>query len=380
MAESQEKIQNTSTFNKNIIKSVVTILNTPVPLPFIRQRLRTSDLMDLSAKLAAMTEAGLPIARCLRLLADEANSPWLKDHIDLVAEHVEKGFSLSDSFKLKRTIFPSIFINMVQAGDASGRLDTAFHRLTLHFEKQHNLEQKVKSATVYPKFIAGVLILVVVFLFVFVVPSFQGVFQGLGTELPLMTRIILLLGDFFAHHVYFFIGLLLFLYIVAQFIFKTEKGIYSKDKFLLLVPYYRDFYIKLLVARFCRTLGTMLGSGIDVLLALELASKVTDNRVFESSLIESKTHIVNGETIAESLYKTGLFPPMVIGLVNTGEQTGTLEKMLERTALFYEQDVEHALNRMSSILEPILILLMAFIVGVVVISVLLPMFELFTYF
>ena len=377
MVEFQE---NTGTFKNKFIKSIINVLNSPVSLPFMRPRLKTGDLMNMTAKLAAMTEAGLPITRSLRLLAGEAHSTWLKEHIGSVAEHVENGFSLSASFKARKNFFPSIFINMIQAGDASGRLDTAFHRLTLHFEKQHNLEQKVKSATIYPKFIAAVLVLVVVFLFTFVVPSFQDVFIGMGVELPLLTRAILLLGDLLVEHGYIIIGLLLCVYIFAQIILKTEKGMIAKDKVLFYIPIYRNFYTKLVIARFCRTLGTMLGSGIDVLMALELASKVTDNRVFENSVLESRAHIVKGETIAESLLRTGLLPPMVIGLVNTGEQTGTLDKMLVRTATFYEQDVEHALNRMGSILEPALILLIAFIVGLVVISVLLPMFELFTYF
>jgi len=352
---------------------------TPISLPLFRPRLKANQLMDISTRIATMTEAGLPVTASLRLVSHEARSHGLKKILETIAAQVEAGVSISDAFKQQDHVFPAIFIRMIQAGENSGKLDVALQRLSVHFEKQHNLEQNIKSATAYPKIIAGVLVLVVLFLFSFVVPRFESVFLGMGAELPLLTRTVLFLGQVGAKHWHLLILSLLLLFFACRLALKTEKGMYAKDRLFFSIPFVSAFYRKTLVATFCRTLGTMLSSGVDLLLALELAGQVTDNRVFKTKIEQSKTRIVHGSSVADALARTNAFPPMVIGLVQTGEQTGTLDHLLGRSASFYEQDVEHTLNRLGAILEPALILFMAVIVGLVVISVLLPMFELFAY-
>ncbi len=353
----------------------------PLPLlPSTGPGFKTSHFMDLTARLAAMTEAGLPLTGSLRLLAAEIPSPRLKQHIEKAAEKVESGLSLSESFRSGAPGLPSILISMVEAGESSGKLDTALQRLSLHFEKKHALEQKVKSATAYPKFIAAVLILVVIFLFAYVVPGFESIFQGMAIELPLLTRAILFLSFTVAEHGLLIAAAVPVCFLALQVVLRSKKGLFLREKVKLALPYYRDLYRKNIIAVFCRTLGTMLGSGIDVLTSLELSGKVTDSSVFAARIEQSRAEIIQGYTITEALLRTGFFPPMVIGLVQTGEQTGSLEKMLERTASFYEQDVEHTLNRLGSILEPLFILLMALIVGTVVISIMLPMFQVIAYY
>ncbi len=379
MFESRGKQQSSHNTAGRVISKWKKIGYTPIFLPLFRPRLKSSQLMDISTRLAAMTEAGLPVTASLRFVSHEARGHGLKKVLETIAAQVEAGISLSAAFRQQNHVFPTIFIRMIQAGENSGKLDVALQRLSVHFEKQHNLEQNIKSATAYPKIIAGVLVLVVLFLFSFVVPRFESVFFGMGAELPLLTRTVLFLGQIGADHWHLFILSLILLFLAYRLALKTEKGIYAKDRLFFFIPYVNGFYRKTLMAKFCRTLGTMLSSGVDLLLALELAGQVTDNRVFEMKIAQSKKWIVQGSSVADALARTDCFPPMVLGLVHTGEQTGTLETLLGKSASFYEQDVEHTLNRLGTILEPALILFMAIIVGLVVISVLLPMFELFTY-
>ncbi len=378
MAEFPENEQNVSQWKVRYVEYLKNTLNIPVSFSFLRPSFKSSELMALTAKFAAMMEAGLPVIGSLRVLAHEADNLRLKQQLENVAIQVEKGFSLTQSFSIQGSSFPPILVSMINAGENSGRLDIALQRLTHHFEKQDELEQKVRSATAYPKFIAVVLFLVVFFLFMFVIPTFQGVFQSLGAELPLITRIILSGGNALNNYGLLIIGSLFFLFILFSRLIKTEKGLQVKDRVSLLIPIYKTFVRKLLVARFCRTLSTMLGSGIDIILSLELAGKVTGSIVFEDRIQEARLNIIQGLTVTEALKRTGFFPPMALGLVNTGEQTGTLDKMFERSAAFYEQELDYFLARLGSILEPAFVLFMALIVGSVVMAIFLPMLQLFT--
>jgi len=378
VAEFPENEQNVSQWKVRYVEYLKNTLNIPVSFSFLRPSFKSSELMALTAKFAAMMEAGLPVIGSLRVLAHEADNLRLKQQLENVAIQVEKGFSLTQSFSIQGSSFPPILVSMINAGENSGRLDIALQRLTHHFEKQDELEQKVRSATAYPKFIAVVLFLVVFFLFMFVIPTFQGVFQSLGAELPLITRIILSGGNALNNYGLLIIGSLFFLFILFSRLIKTEKGLQVKDRVSLLIPIYKTFVRKLLVARFCRTLSTMLGSGIDIILSLELAGKVTGSIVFEDRIQEARLNIIQGLTVTEALKRTGFFPPMALGLVNTGEQTGTLDKMFERSAAFYEQELDYFLARLGSILEPAFVLFMALIVGSVVMAIFLPMLQLFT--
>lgn len=250
-------------------------------------------------------------------------------------------------------------------------------QLARHFEKQYDLEQKIKTATFYPKFLVGVVSLIVIFILVFVLPNFMLVFENLGLEIPLFTKILFGLGRIFITRWYLLILILLTLYFVLRGCLQTERGTLLYDRLRLNFPFFSPVYRKIMLVRFCRTLGTLLESGMALLPALNLVGAIMDNKVVSANLMEVERGIVRGRSLTENLAAVDFFPPMFVEKVHIGEQTGNLGHLLLKTAEFYELDVSYTVARLYAILEPALILTIATIITFIILAVILPVFEIY---
>jgi type IV pilus assembly protein PilC len=337
----------------------------------------TRDLMIFCRQFAALNNAGITFLRSLQLLGEQTEQPVLRERLRAVAAKLERGYLLADSLAEHGDIFPDILLNMVKAGEEGGVLDTVLDRLALHFEKQYDLEQKVKAATFYPKFLVGIASLIVIFILVFVLPNFMGIFENLGLEIPLLTRLFFTLGRMFITYWYLIMLFLLMSFFFLRKFFQTEQGAYYYDRLCLNFPFFSSIYRKIMLARFCRTLGTLLDSGMTLLPALSLLKGVMGNRIVTASIKEVEEGIIQGRSLAENLATAGFFPPMIVEMVHVGEQTGNLDNLLLKTAQFYEADVSYTIERLHAMLEPALILTIAVMITFIALSVILPMFEVY---
>lgn len=334
-------------------------------------------LMIFCRQFATMLSAGIPILQCLQLLAAQSELGSLKREISAVAGEVEEGSSLTTALLSRRESFPPLMISMVEVGETGGTLDGIMEKLADHFEKQHDLGEKIRSATLYPTFIIGVAIIVMAVMIVFVLPQFAQIFNAMGMEMPLYTRLLMGLGNL-VHRQWLILSILLFsltafLCLAAQ----TKKGRRLYDQARLQVPVFGKIYRQTLAARFARILSTLLGSGVTLNQALELVDRVINNRLLSESISALGIAISEGETIAAPLAKAKYFPPLLSAMVRIGEESGALEKTLESTALFYEREVSYHVERLGTILEPALLLIVGLFIGLLVFSILSPMYQVF---
>lgn len=337
----------------------------------------TRDLMIFCRQFAVMNNAGITLLSSLRLFGEQTEQPILRERLRAVAAELEKGNLLAGSLAMHGDIFPALLINMIKAGEEGGVLDTVLDRLALHFEKQYDLEQKIKAATLYPKFLTGLVFLMVIFILVFVLPNFVGVFESMGLEMPLLTRLLFTAGEILTAY-WHLIALFLFVaYFFSRKFLQTEKGARYYDRLRLDFPFFNVIYRKIVLARFCRTLGILLGSGMALLSALELLKGILENGIIAESIQAVGEGIVQGRSLAKTLAATGFFPPLVVEMVHVGELTGNLDNLLIKAADFYEADISYTIERLQAMLEPVLILSMAGIIAFIALSVLLPMFEVY---
>lgn len=362
---------------KSLGRRLVTFLKKPVRLPFIKSRPKTRDFMIFSRQFSAMIGAGIAVLSSLEILGKQVEHSVLREKIRDVALLVRKGHSLADSFRAHADVFPSILINMVETGEAGGIFNTAMERVAAHFERQYDLEQKIKSATLYPKFIIGVVFLVIIFMIVFVLPRFESVFENMGVVMPALTRMLIASGGVLLSYWYLIILLGIVFFLSLKVALKTETGSFFYDRLRLDAPLLGSLYRKIIMARFCRTLGTLLGSGVSLILSLELLKKTSENRIVAGAIERASFNISRGESVADALSPGGIFPAMVVEMASVGEETGKLDSMFSKSADFFEADVSYTVERLGSLLEPALILFMTGIIALIALSVLLPMFEVY---
>jgi len=363
--------------SRSFAERVAAILTKQVRLPFIGSRLQTRELMVFCRQFATMVDAGITILNSLKILARQTELPLLKEIIWDLAARVEKGLTLGDSFRAHGDVFPQLMVNMIETGEAGGVFNKVLERLAVHYEKQYDLEQKVRSATLYPKFLICAVILVVIFMLVFVLPSFAGVFESMAVDVPPLTKYLILSGEVLAAYWHFFLfalGIFAFFLKRAQNIGKVAL---FYDRLLLDLPLFHSLYRKMLLARFCRTLGTLLGSGVSLLMSLELVEKIMGNRIAAAAVQRVAGGIKRGRTVAEALASENIFPSIVVEMAGVGEETGKLDDLLFKSADYFESEVSRIVERLGSMLEPALILIMAGIIGSIALSVLLPMFEIY---
>lgn len=333
------------------------------------------EVSRFTRQFATMIGAGLPMVQCLDVLAGQVDNKELAKIISQVRDAVQSGATLSDAMAKHPKVFDQLFTNMVEAGEVGGALDTILVRLAGYREKADQLVRKVKGAMVYPAVIVIVALGVTVGMLTFIVPTFAKMFGGVGAELPAPTQIILALSHFLqANFIYLTLGTIGFA-VAFTFWKKTPSGALWWDRILLKLPVLGNLVRKSSVARFTRTLGTLLASGVSILEALEITAKTAGNLVVANAINKSVLAIAEGDTITGPLKATGVFPPMVTQMIGVGERTGGLDDMLNKIADFYDEEVDEAVTALTSVIEPIIIVIMGGVIGGILVAMYLPMFD-----
>ena len=340
------------------------------------RRVPDRNLAIFTRQFSVMIDAGLPLVQCLELLAKEEPDKRLAVAIDEVRADVEAGASLAEAMQKRSNAFDSLYTNMVAAGEAGGILDTILKRLSTFIEKQAKLKSQVRSAMIYPATVLSIAAIVVVIILWKVIPTFTALFEGLNAKLPASTRFVIWLSEKTIVGLPFAIALGAIVVYFFRRYYKTDNGRMRVDRLLLRMPLVGKIFRKVAVARFCRTLATLMGSGVPILDGLDITAKTSGNAVIETAIKTVRGRIERGETIAAPLRATGVFPPMVAQMIGAGESTGALDTMLAKIAEFYEEEVDIAVAGLMTILEPALIVVLGVIVGGIVISMYMPLFDL----
>ncbi|MEK7370390.1 MAG: type II secretion system F family protein [candidate division NC10 bacterium] len=336
------------------------------------------EMAIFTRQFSTMIDAGLPLVQCLNILAEQSESKTLRAVTANVARQVEAGSTLAESLRRHPRTFDDLFTNLVQVGEAGGILDVVLQRLSVYIEKAAALKRKVKAAMVYPSTIIGVAFLIVIFMLTFVIPTFATMFKNLGADLPLPTQIVLWMSDFVRGYIIFIIlGVMGAVYLLRRY-YKTENGKSTIDALLLKLPVFGTLIRKVAVARFTRTFGTLVSSGVPILEGLRITARTAGNKVVERAVMQCRAAVTAGKTLAEPLKSSGVFPPMVTQMIAVGEQTGALDAMLNKIADFYDDEVDTAVGALTALLEPLMIVILGVIIGGLVVAMYLPIFRLVT--
>jgi type IV pilus assembly protein PilC len=336
---------------------------------------RTRDIVIFTRQFATMINSGLPLVQSLDILAEQTENAVLRKVIQDVLYDVESGNTLADAMGKHPKVFSELFVNMVAAGEAGGILDTILLRLAVFLEKNDALIRKIKGAMIYPAVILAVAVGAVAILLIFVIPTFQNMFAASGVPLPLPTRLVIGLSSIMATYWWLVGASLVGLVFLIRYVYSTPAGRLGIDKALLTLPILGDMQRKAAVARFTRTLGTLVSSGVSILEGLEITAKTAGNRVIHDAVMGSRASIAGGDTIAGPLKQSGVFPPMVVQMINVGEQTGGLDEMLTKIADFYDEEVDAAVSALLAAMEPIMIVVLGVVVGGMIVAMYLPIFD-----
>jgi len=343
-------------------------------LPF-GKKVPQRSIAIFTRQLATMIDAGLPLVQSLEILASQQDNKVFKGILREIREDVEGGSTFAGALKKHPSVFNDLYTNLVVAGEEGGILDNILNRLAAYIEKAEALKKKVKSALVYPSVIVAVAIAVVAILMIFVIPVFETMFSSAGQQLPLPTLIVVTISKFVRKYVLIVIpAIILGIFLLRKY-HHTENGKTIMDRILLKAPVFGDLFRKIAVARFSRTLGTLVSSGVPILDGLNIVSKTAGNKVIETAILNARASIREGETIAEPLGRSNIFPPMVIQMISVGESTGALDSMLTKIAEFFEDEVDVAVGNLTSMLEPLLMIFLGVVIGGVVIAMYLPIFQ-----
>jgi type IV pilus assembly protein PilC len=343
-------------------------------LPF-GNKVKQRAIAIFTRQLATMIDAGLPLVQSLEILSSQQEHKLFKNIIREIREDVEGGSTFAGALKKHPATFDDLYTNLVVAGEEGGILDNILTRLANYIEKAEALKKKVKSALVYPTTIVGVAVIVVAILMIFVIPVFEQMFGAAGQTLPLPTLIVITMSKIIKRYVVIIVPVFIFLGFLSKKYYQTENGKALIDRLLLKLPVFGPLFQKISVARFSRTLGTLVSSGVPILDGLTIVSKTSGNRAIETAILNARASIREGETIAEPLGRSAMFPPMVIQMISVGESTGALDSMLSKIADFYEEEVDVAVGNLTSLLEPLLMVFLGVVIGGVVISMYLPIFQ-----
>ena len=341
----------------------------------LRGSVKGKDVVIFSRQFSTMISAGLPLIQCLDILASQEQNKSFARIIRNIKDDIEGGSTLTDALKKYPKVFDDLFINMIAAGEAGGILDTILNRLATYLEKAMKLKRKVKGAMTYPAVVLFISFAVITLLLVKVVPVFQGIFAGMGRELPLLTQSLIDLSNFVTNNALYIVGALIIAVVALVKFYQTDKGRYLFDRMILKPPVIGLLMRRVAIAKFTRTLSTMISSGVPILDGLEITSRTAGNKIIEKALMETRKNISEGKTIAEPLAATTVFPPMVVQMIAVGEATGSLDSMLTKIADFYDDEVETAVNAMTSMLEPMLMVFLGGAVGGMIVAMYLPIFQ-----
>jgi type IV pilus assembly protein PilC len=344
-------------------------------LPFLKQRVKEREIVIFCRIFATMINAGLPLMQCLVLLGEQEKNKTFAKVIQAVKEDIEGGSTLTDALKKYPEIFDDLFVNLVAAGESGGILDVILNRLSAYMEKTMKLKGKVKGALTYPTAVLVISLGVVALMLIKVIPVFQKMFEGMGGELPGPTQFLVNLSQFAQDSWYYALGAIVLLVFAFVRFRKTEKGAYLIDDMILKFPVFGDLLRKVAVAKFTRTLSTMMASGVPILEGLGIVSKTAGNKIIEAALLKTRQSISEGKTIAEPLAETGIFPTMVVQMIAVGEATGALDTMLTKIADFYDDEVDAAVAALTSLIEPFMMVFLGGVVGGMLIAMYLPIFK-----
>ncbi len=341
-------------------------------------RVKARELAIFTRQFSTMIDAGLPLVQCLNILAAQSESKNLRAVTARSAREVESGSTLADAFGKHPKVFDDLFTSLVAVGESGGVLDTMLKQLSVYIEKAASLKQKIKFAMMYPMTLAGVAVGVVIFMLIFVIPVFSKMFSSLGAGLPLPTKIVVWLSELVQRFILLIIAGIAGVVFAIRAYYKTAGGKLLIDASLLRLPIFGTLVRKVAVARFTRTLGTLVLAGVPILEGLRITARTAGNAVVEKAVLATRDSVTAGRTLAEPLKASGVFPPMVIQMINVGEQTGALDTMLAKIADFYDEEVDTAVRGFSALLEPLMIVFLGVVIGGMVVAMYLPIFKLVT--
>ncbi|GAB1409523.1 type II secretion system F family protein [Desulfovibrionales bacterium] len=342
---------------------------------FLEGSVASRDMVVFSRQFATMINAGVPILQSLQIMCEQTENAKLRRKLYTIRNDIEGGSSLFEALKKHQDIFDALYTNMVNAGETGGILDQVLIRLAEYIEKAAKLKAKIKSAMIYPAVVVTVAVVVIAVILIFVIPTFEQMFTSFGSALPAPTQFVIDLSRFVMNNsLALMVGIIAF-FVAFKLFYKWEKGEILVDRWVLFLPVFGPLLRKAAVAKFSRTLSTMVSSGVPILNALDIVSRTSGNKTVERGVLEAKRSIAEGQTLAEPLDATGVFPPMVIHMISIGEATGALDSMLHKIADFYDDEVDVAVDALTSLIEPIMIVFLGVIVGGLVISMYLPIFS-----
>ncbi len=347
-----------------------------IKIPGFGPKVKTKELVIFSRQFATMIDAGLPLVQCLDILATQQENAEFKRVLLDIKASVEGGSTFADALRKHPKVFDSLYVNLIAAGEVGGILDTILNRLSGFLEKAEKLKGKIKSAMTYPAAVITIACLVVAGLLIWVVPIFQDMFASFGRALPAPTQLVVNMSHALTNYWYLILGTIAGIFFGLKYAYKTPKGRYYMDLTFLKIPVVGDLIRKTAVARFTRTLGTMLSSGVPILEALEIVAKTSGNVIIEEAVMKARASLSQGKTLAEPLMETKVFPGMVTQMIAVGESTGALDAMLTKIADFYEEEVDAAVDALTSLIEPMLMAFLGIVVGGLVIALYLPIFQL----
>ncbi|MFO7751043.1 MAG: type II secretion system F family protein [Desulfobacteraceae bacterium] len=342
---------------------------------FLQPKVKETDVIIFARQFSTMIDAGLPLLQCLDILYAQQENPTFKKILKETKESVESGETFADALRKYPKIFNELFTNMVAAGEAGGILDVILRRLSAYMEKMAKLKKQVKGAMTYPAITLAVAIIVVGIILVFVIPVFSEMFEGFGSALPTPTLVVVAMSDFVINNIGYILGGFFATAFLVKKIYATEKGKIVMDDFFLKLPVFGILIRKVAVAKFTRTMGTMMSSGVSILEALDIVARTAGNKIVEFAVMDVKAGISEGRSMADPLLESGVFPSMVCSMIAVGESTGALDTMLGKIADFYDDEVDQAVKNLTDMIEPFLLVFLGVVIGGLVIAMYLPIFK-----
>jgi type IV pilus assembly protein PilC len=347
-----------------------------IPTPaFMKPKVGTKDLVIFTRQFATMIDSGLPLVQCLDIQAKQAPNPTFREQLWTIKETVESGATFADALRKFPETFDELYRNMVAAGEVGGILDTILNRLAVYLEKADKLKRQIKGAMMYPAITLVVAFVVVAVLLLKVIPTFETMFAEFGSSLPAPTQFVIDMSKWMQANFVFLVAIIAGTFFSIRYFYKTPPGHLLIDKIMLKSPVFGDLLTRVAVARFCRTMGTMIASGVPILEALDICGRTSGNKVIENAVMSVRDSIAEGRNISDPLSETGVFPEMVCQMIHVGEATGAIDVMLNKVADFYEEEVDQGVENLTSMIEPIIMVFLGVIIGGLVISMYLPIFS-----
>lgn len=343
-----------------------------------RKKVKSKDIAVFCRQFYTMFEAGLSINNCLGILKDQISNKKLREAVALVEEQVKKGETMAGAMEGMEKIFPPLLVNMIASGEASGTLDQIMFRMSAYYEREDKITSKIKSAMIYPIVLAVVSIVVITFLLIFVMPMFVSMFKESGTDLPGVTKLVLGISGAITNYWYIIILVVGTIVFFIKAYIKSPKGRVNIDKLKLKMPIIKRLNEKLVVSRFTRTLSTLLASGISLIQGLFIVSSIVSNKVAEEAILSIRENMLKGGTLGEEIREKKIFPIMLSSMVSIGEESGQLDEILNKTADFYDEELEREIQNVTALIEPLMIVIMGVVVGILILSIILPMFNMYS--